>query len=91
MLFQKKLDFSCKEWYTDGAAESYKTVSSAYTGMIDERSKPMIDIILSGVVVDPVNVYYGTYFPLVTGSFRAVYDGTKTVSEILEGKQGQTL
>lgn len=79
------------------AYESYKTVSPTYEDkmltkryIIDERSKPMIDIILSGVVVDPVNVYYGTYLPLTTGSFRAVYDGTKTVGEILESRHGIT-
>ena len=44
----------------------------------------MLQIIDSNVVVDPVNVYYGTYFPFTTGSLRPAYDGSKSATAILE-------
>ena len=73
------------------AYESYKTVMPAYYEraltkryVIDERSKAMIEIIDTNIYVDPVNVYYGTYFNLTTGSLRGAYDGSTTVSALLE-------
>ena len=73
------------------ASESYKTVMPAYYEraltkryVIDERSKAMIEIIDSNIYVDPVNVYYGTYFKLHTGALRGAYDGSTTITAILE-------
>ena len=78
------------------AWESYQTVMPAYYEraltkryVIDERSKAMIEIIDSNIYVDPVNVYYGTYFPLTTGTLRSAYDGSKTITSILESNYGE--
>jgi hypothetical protein len=83
-------------FYETFAYESYKTVMPAYYEraltkryVIDERSKAMIEIIDSNIYVDPVNVYYGTYFPLTTGSLRSCYDGSKTITSILEANYGE--
>ena len=84
-------------FYETFAYESYKTVMPAYYEraltkryVIDERSKAMIEIIDSNIYVDPVNVYYGSYFPLTTGSLRQVYDGSKTITAILESNYGES-
>ena len=83
-------------FYETFAYESYKTVMPAYYEraltkryVIDERSKAMIEIIDSNIYVDPVNVYYSSYFPLTTGSLRGVYDGSKTITAILESQYGE--
>ena len=83
-------------FYETFAYESYKTVMPAYYEraltkryVIDERSKAMIEIIDSSIYVDPVNVYYSTYFPLTTGSLRAAYDGSTTVTAILDANYGE--
>ena len=73
---------------------SYRTTVPAYYEkaltkkyVIDEKSKGMLEIIDSHVIVDPVNVYYGTYFNFTTGSLRPVYAGAD-VSELLISKGG---
>ena len=59
-----------------------KAITKRYVA--DELSCTMLQIIDSNVVVDPVNVYYGTYFPFTTGSLRPAYDGSKSATAILE-------
>ena len=88
----------CGQFLEAFASESYNTTMPAYYEkaltkkyVYDEPSKKMIEIIDSNIVVDPVNVYYGSYFNFHTGTLRTAYDlnGTnKPVNTILASAIG---
>ena len=83
----------CGQFLEAFASESYNTTMPAYYEkaltkkyVIDVPSKAMIEIIDSNIVVDPVNVYYGSYFPLHTGSLRTAYSEEKLINELLSAQ-----
>ena len=88
-------DLTCATVFLEGFAWiSYRNTAPAYREkaltkkyIVDARSEAMIEIIDSHVIVDPVNVYYGTYFNFHTGTLRTVYAGAD-VSELLISKGG---
>ena len=72
------------------ASEAYNTTMPAYYEraltkkyVVDGPSKKMIEIIDSNIVVDPVNVYYGTYFNFTTGTLRQAFGKQKNINELL--------
>ena len=75
--------FSWVSYVTTVPAYYEKALTKKY--VIDEKSKGMIAIVDSNIIVDPVNVYYGTYFNFTTGTLRTVYAGAD-VSELIASK-----
>ena len=69
---------------------SYNTTVPAYYEkaltkkyVIDERSKGMLKIIDSNVIVDPVNMYGRDYFNFNASTLRPVYSGDASISHLL--------
>lgn len=73
--------FSWVSYVTTVPAYYERALTKKY--VIDEKSKGMLAIIDTNIIVDPVNVYYGAYFSMTTGSLRGVYAGTSDMASII--------
>ena len=73
--------FAWVSYTTTVPAYYEKALTKKY--VIDEKSKGMLAIVDSNIIVDPVNVYYGSYFNFTTGTMRAVYSKDNDISTLI--------